>query len=156
MPGKEGHLMAISTEDASKLIYEALAHGVAGDGDTAIDKLNTVCEDADGPRMYGVCCALAEAGAHMLRRVYGDKAPKTPDDGMWIMQELRPGDTDNDPAKTFSMRFLIAWANGDQDTTDALFTAATHASNEQYIDSVCALFADVIGITRLAMDQKTT
>ena len=37
---------------------------------------------------------------------------------------------------------------------DALYTAATHASNEQYIDSVCALFADVVGITRLALDQK--
>lgn len=145
--------MAISTEDASKLIFEALAHGVAGDGDTAIDKLNTVCEDADGPRMFGVCCALAEAGAHMLRRIYGDKAPKTPEDGMWVMQELQPGAMGDDPAKAFSMRFLIAWANDDRDTANALFTAATHASNEEYIDSVCALFADVIGITRLALDQ---
>lgn len=145
--------MAMSTEDASTLIFEALAHGVAGEADNAIGKLNTVCEDADGPRMYGVCCALAEAGAHMLRRIYGDKAPKTPEDGMWIMQEFGPGIT-ADPAKAFSMRFLIAWANGDRDTTNALFTAATHANNEQYIDSVCALFADVIGITRLAMDQQ--
>jgi hypothetical protein len=148
--------MAMNTEEASKLIFEALAHGVAGEADTAIDKLNSVCEDADGPRMYGVCCALAEAGAHMLRRIYGDKAPKTPEHGMWIMQELQPGAMEGDPAKTFSMRFLIAWANGDRDTTNALFTAATHASNEQYIDSVCALFTDVIGITRLAMDQQKT
>jgi hypothetical protein len=148
--------MSMSTEDASKLIFEALAHGVAGESDTAIDKLNSVCGDADGPRMYGVCCALAEAGAHMLRRVYGDKAPKTPEDGMWIMQELHPGAMDDDPAEAFAMRFLIAWANGDQDTTDALFTAASHASNEEYIDSVCALFVDVIGITRLALDQPKT
>ena len=148
--------MTMSTEDASQLIFEALAHGVAGEADTAIDKLNSVCEDADGPRMYGVCCALAETGAHMLRRVYGDTAPKTPEDGMWIMQELAPGAMDGDPAKAFSMRFLIAWANGDRDTANALFTAATRASSEQYIDSVCALFADVIGITRLALDQQKT
>jgi hypothetical protein len=149
--------MAMSTEDASKLIFEALAHGVAGEGDTAIDKLNSVCEDADGPRMYGVCCALAEAGSHMLRKVYGDQAPKTSEDGMFVFQELQPGALADDPARTFAMRFLTAWANGDTDTTNALFTAATHASNEQYIDSVCALFADVIGITRLALDeQKTT
>ena len=146
--------MAMSTEDASTLIFEALAHGVAGEADTAIDKLNSVCEDADGPRMYGVCCALAETGAHMLRRIYGDEAPKTPEDGMWIMQELEPGAMNDDPAKAFAMRFLIAWTNGDTDTTNALFTAATRASNEQYIDSVCALFADVIGITRLALDQQ--
>lgn len=148
--------MTMSTEDASKLIFEALAHGVAGQGDTAIDKLNSVCEGADGPRMYGVCCALAETGSHMLRRIYGDQAPKTPEDGMWVMQELEPGAMSDDPAKTFAMRFLIAWTNGDTDTTNALFTAATHASSEQYIDSVCALFADVIGITRLALDQQKT
>jgi hypothetical protein len=146
--------MTMNTEDASKLIFEALAHGVAGEGDNAIDKLNSVCEGADGPRMYGVCCALAAAGAHMLRRIYGDKAPKTPEDGMWIMQELQPGAMKDDPAKAFAMRFLIAWTNGDTDTTNALFAAATRASNEQYIDSVCALFADVIGITRLALDQQ--
>ncbi|WP_319052639.1 hypothetical protein [Streptomyces europaeiscabiei] len=150
--------MAMSTEDASRLIFEALAHGVAGEGDTAISKLNSVCEDADGPRMYGVCCALAEAGTHMLRKLYGDQAPKTPADGMFVFQELVPGATLDDPAKTFSMRFLTAWANGDTDTTNALFSAATRASNVQYIDSVCALFADVIGITRLALDEqkKTT
>ncbi|MFL1903128.1 hypothetical protein ACJWDR_29085 [Streptomyces tauricus] len=148
--------MAMSTEDASKLIFEALAHGIAGDGDTAINTLNSVCEEADGPRMYGVCCALAEAGSHMLRKVYGDQAPKTSEDGMFVFQELQPGALDGDPARTFSMRFLTAWANGDTDTTNALFTAATHASNEQYIDSVCALFADVIGITRLALDQQKT
>ena len=148
--------MTMSTEDASQLIFEALAHGVAGESDTAIDKLNSVCEGADSPRMYGVCCALAETGAHMLRRIYGDKAPKTPDEGMFVLQELQPGATDNDPAKAFSMRFLIAWANGDRDTANALFTAATRASSEQYIDSVCALFADVIGITRLALDQQKT
>lgn len=148
--------MHMSTEDASQLVYEAIAHGVAGDGDTAFDKLNSVCEDADQPRMYGVCCALAEAGAHMLRRIYGDKAPKTPDDGMFILQELEPGAVGKDPAKAFSIRFLTAWANGDTDSTDALFTAATHASDEQYVDSVCALFADVIGITRLALDQPKT
>jgi hypothetical protein len=148
--------MTISTEDASKLIFEALAHGVAGERDTAIDKLNSVCEDADGPRMYGVCCALAEAGTHMLRKIYGDDAPKSPADGMFVFEELQPGALADDPARAFSMRFLTAWANGDRDTTDALFTAATHASNEQYIDSVCALFVDVIGITRLALDQQKT
>ena len=148
----------MDTDTASQLIYEALAHGVAGDRDGAIDKLNTVCEDADGPRMYGVCCALAEAGTHMLRKLYGDQAPKTPDDGMFVFQELAPGALDDDPAKAFSMRFLTAWANGDTDTTGALFSAATRASNVQYIDSVCALFADVIGICRLAVDEqkKTT
>jgi hypothetical protein len=146
----------VDTETASHLIFEALAHGVAGDTEGAFTKLNTVCEQADRPRMYGVCCALAEAGAHMLRKVYGDQAPKTPEDGMFVFQELQPGTLADDPAKAFSMRFLTAWANRDTDTTDALFTAATRASGEEYVDSVCALFADVVGITRLALDQQKT
>jgi hypothetical protein len=146
---------AASDEQLAQMAGDALSSRPSPtDADTAIDKLNTVCEGADSPRIYGVCCALAEAGAHMLRRMYGDQAPKTPEDGMFVLQELQPGAMNADPAKTFAVRFLIAWANGDNDTTHALFTAATRASNEQYIDSVCALFADVVGITRLALEQK--
>jgi hypothetical protein len=144
----------MDTNTASQLVYDALALGVAGDTEGAFTKLNAVAEGADGPRMYGVCCGLAEAGALMLRKLYGDQAPKTPDDGMWILQELRPGATTADPAKAFSVRFLIAQANGDHDTTNALFTAATRASAEEYVDSVCALFADVVGITRLALEEQ--
>jgi hypothetical protein len=32
----------------------------------------------------------------------------------------------------------------------ALFNAALHASGEEYVDSVCALLADVAGLCRLA------
>jgi hypothetical protein len=96
----------VDTDTASQLVYEALAYGVAGDTEGAFDKLNSVCETADGPRMYGVCCGLAEAGAHMLRKLYGDQAPKSPEDGMFILQELEPGAVDADPAKAFSVRFL--------------------------------------------------
>jgi hypothetical protein len=148
----------MDTETASQLLYEALAHGVAGDSEGAINKINSVCEGADTARVYGVCCGLAEAGAHMLRQIYGDKAPKTPEEGMFVLQELEPGALGKDPAKAFSVRFLTAWANGDRDSTGALFDAALRGTNEQYIDSVCALFADVVGITRLALEEqkKTT
>lgn len=146
----------MDTDTASQLIYDALAHGVAGDIEGAFTKLNTVCEQADRPRMYGVCCALAAAGAHMLRKLYGNQAPKTPAEGMFILQELEPGAVGKDPAKAFSIRFLTAWANGDRDTTDALFAAAIRGSDEEYVDSVCALFADVVGISRLALDELKT
>jgi hypothetical protein len=106
--------------------------------------------------MYGVCCAIAEAGAFMLRKIYGDQAPTTPDDGMWVLQPLVPDAVDRDPAKAFSMRFLIAYANGDRDTTLALFDAALASGGDQYVDSVSSLLADVAGITRLALEQPTT
>ena len=150
--------MILCTSDSSKFIFETMSFFFNDTATTEIYTLNSVCEEADRPRMYGVCCALAEAGSHMLRKIYGDQAPKTSEDGMFVFQELQPGALADDPARTFSMRFLTAWANGDTGTTDALFSAATRASSEEYVDSVCALFADVVGITRLALDEqkKTT
>lgn len=144
----------MNTETASQLIYEALAAAASGNTETAFDKFNAVCENADVPCMYGVCCALAEAGTHMIRQIYGDKAPASPEEGMFVLQELQPGAVGDDPAKAFSVRFLTAWANGDRDTTDALFAAATRASNEEFIDSVCALFADAVGLIRLAAAER--
>lgn len=146
--------MTMDIETASQHVYEALAHGVAGDAHRATDLLTEVGSQCDTSQMYGVCCGLAEAGAMMLRKFYGDQAPKTADDGMWVIQELRPGAGVEDPPKLFSVRFLIAWANGDHDTTMALFSAALKASGEQYIDSIAALFADVVGITRLALEKQ--
>ncbi|UZK54056.1 hypothetical protein NEH16_07745 [Streptomyces drozdowiczii] len=58
-----------------------------------------------------------------------------------------------DPPKAFAVRFLTAYANGDHDTCLALFEAALHASDEQYVSSVCALLADVAGIYRLALKR---
>ncbi|WP_413102263.1 hypothetical protein [Streptomyces sp. Inha503] len=143
-------------EQAARLTYEAIAHAVAGEADQAATNLITLGQGSDDNQMYGVCCAIAEAGAHMLRKIYGDRAPKTPDEGMWAIQPLKPGAVDENPPKAFAVRFLIAYANGDQQTTLALFNAALHSDGNQYVDSVCALLADVAGITRLAIDQRTT
>jgi hypothetical protein len=139
---------------AASLIYEALAYAVAGEADKAATNLVTLGENCDDNEMYGTCCAIAEAGAFMLRKLYGDKAPTTPEEGMWVLQPLVPGAVDQDPAKAFSMRFLIATANGDRPTTLALFNAALHAGGDEYVDSVGSLLADVAGITRLVMDQQ--
>lgn len=146
--------MTMDNETASQHVFEALAHGVAGDAHRATDLLTTVGSQCDTSQMYGVCCGIAEVGAMMLRKLYGDRAPKSADDGMWVLQELRPGAGTTDPPKMFSVRFLIAWANGDSDTTMALFNAAVKASDEQYIDSIAALFADVVGVTRLALEKQ--
>lgn len=136
----------------SQLAYDALARAVAGDAAGAATALQTIGQNSDEHRMYSVCCGFAEAGRLMLQRLYGDEAP-TPGNGMYVLDELVPGAAQQDPPKAFAMRFLVAHANGHADTTLALFKAAAAASDEEYVDSVCALLADVAGITRLALKE---
>lgn len=141
----------MDTGTASELVMEALAHAVAGESDEAAAALLTLGQRGDGNLMYGVCCALASAGEHSLRRIYGDHAPKLASGDMWVMQQLQPGAPDDDPPKTFCVRFLIAYANEDTATCMALYQAAYDASDEQYVDSIAALLATVAGIIRLAL-----
>lgn len=134
------------------LVFEALAQAVAGNASEAATALMTIGQESDNNVMYGVCCAIASAGTHALGLVYGDQAP-TPETGMYVLQELKPGAMKADPPKAFAVRFLTAYANGDTATCMALFSAALHSDGDQYVDSVCALLADVAGIYRLALKR---
>lgn len=144
----------MDNETVPQKLYNALAYAVSGDTERAFELINAVGSSCDVKEMYGVCGGIAETGALMLRKIYGDNAPQSPEDGMWTFEELRPGAGADDPPKLFSMRFLIAWANGDRDTTLALYDTALKAGPDAYTESVCALFADVVGITKLALEQK--
>jgi hypothetical protein len=139
---------------ASQLVMDTLAYAVAGDADRAATALQDLGVQSNGNQMYGVCCALAEAGTIALRRIYGDQAPNPTFGDMWVMQQLVPGALEEDPPKAFSMRFLVAYANGHRDIALALYDAAYQASNDEYVDSVAALLATVAGITRLAIKEK--
>lgn len=139
----------MDNEAASALVFEALAHAMAGNSDKAATALQTLGEQTDEAQMYGVCCAFAGAGEMMLRRLYGDQAP-TDGNGMFVLEELVPGAAASDPPQAFSLRFITAYANDDPETCMALFNAALHASPSEYVDSVCALLADVAGLCRLA------
>ncbi|MFG2763120.1 hypothetical protein [Streptomyces rubiginosohelvolus] len=140
-------------EKTGDLVFEAIAHAVAGNASEAATALMTIGQASDDNRMYGVCCAIASAGTHALGLVYGDRAPKPGTSDMYVLQELVPGATVDDPPKAFAMRFLTAYANGDTETCLALFDAALRSSDDEYVSSVCALLADVAGIYRLALDR---
>lgn len=144
----------MDTDEASTLVFEAIAYAVAGDAERAASNLTTLGENSDDNRMYGVCCAIASAGKHMLGLIYGDQAAQPERGDMWVLQQLEPGALDRDPPKAFAARFLIAYCNDDEATTLALFQAALHSAGDQYVDSVCALLADVAGIARLALKQR--
>ncbi|QCX81099.1 hypothetical protein C9F11_37580 [Streptomyces sp. YIM 121038] len=145
----------MDSREASTLVFDAIAYGVAGDSERAADNLTKLGIQGDNRLMYAACCSIAEAGKLMLVRLNGGRVVSPEQGDMWVLEQLQPGALDRDPAGAFAVRFLIAHANGDHSTTQALFAAAVRAHGEQYIDSVCALLADVVGITRLALDQQS-
>ncbi|WP_239934214.1 hypothetical protein [Streptomyces sp. CBG31] len=136
----------MNTDQTAEAVFEMLARSGAGHAEQASRLLVSIGTQSDDHRMYGVCCALAGAGTQMLYKVFGDQPPEH----MWALKELSPGALAADPAKGFAVRFLIANANGDRDTTLALFQAALHADGDQYVDSVCALLTQVASLCRLA------
>jgi hypothetical protein len=140
--------------EASKLAYDALCYMVAGDAEMAADLLTDLGTRADTSMMYGACCGLAEAGKIVLHKIYGEQAPRPGSSDMWVLEQLKPGTLDCDPVKAFSARFLVAYCNGDKDTTRALYETALNAGPDDYVASVCALLGDVAGICRLAIDPK--
>jgi len=144
----------VNQRETANLVMEALAHAVSGDSHGAATTLQTIGQNSDGNAMYGVCCALAAAGEHAMRRLYGDQAPQPGSGDLWVMEKITPGAMENDPAKAFALRFLISYANRDTATCLALYSAAWNASDDEYVASVAALLNDVAGITRLALDRQ--
>lgn len=146
----------MDNREASTLVLDAIGYAVAGDTERAADTITTLGSQSDANLMYGACCALAEAGKLALQQIYGDQAARPESGDMWVFEEMEPGALADDPPKAFAMRFLIAYCNGDRDTTLALWGASLKASDEEHVASVCALLVDVAGITRLALDQQKT
>jgi hypothetical protein len=106
-------------------------------------------QDSESPRMYGVCCAIAEIGKATLKQLYPHMT-WGPSGYMWAMQQLGPGN----PADVWAARFLVAYANGDRANTNALYGAALAGSDDEYGDSVCALVTTVSGIVITALREK--
>jgi hypothetical protein len=142
------------TEDEMvDLVQQALAAAIDGDTAQASAALDALGDGCTNTQMYGVCCAIAEAGRRILRKLYGSGAPSRPGD-MWAIEELVPGAFHKDPADAFAARFLVAYANRDSSTCLALFETALTAGGTEYVDSVCALLTNVAGLARLALAEK--
>lgn len=141
----DDHLAEL-VQNAFHFAYEADADSVA----TCLDEIGTSGDPLD---MYKACCGFAEIGRAALTKIYGNRAPDRDRGEMFAIEELQPGSLTDDPPKAFAARFLIAYCNDDNDTAPALFRAALEAGGVQYVDSVCALVADVAGIARLALEK---
>lgn len=142
----------MNPDEVAERIEHMLGAAIAGDGAEASAVLASLGTSLDGAGMYGVCCAVAEAGKRWLHTIYGDQAPQ-PGEGMWTLTEPQPGAL-ADPAAVFGRRFLVAWANDDRDSAMALFSAAAQAAPEHYVDSVCALVIGVAELGRRVLEQN--
>lgn len=102
----------------SKQMFEALAHGVSGDNDTAWKMIRPIVR-RDDTAMYAVFCALAESAAFDSIQQHGA--------GNFILEVEHiatgaAGNIDELPSGVrFASQFVTAWANRDQDTAEALY-----------------------------------
>jgi hypothetical protein len=129
---------------------DALSFAVLGDAERASDALNKIGTSGDLFDMYAACCGFADVAKRAMAKVLGQE-PDLASGDMWVIEELKPGGLDKDPAKTFAIRFMIAYANDDKDTAPALFRAALDAGPEQFTESVCALLGDAADLHRLSL-----
>lgn len=138
----------------AQLTMDALSFAILADADRATEALNEIGTSGDPFDMYSACCGFAEVAKRAMTKVFRDE-PNLAAGDMWVLEELKPGGLDDDPAKTFAVRFVVAYANDDKDTAPALYRAALEAGPEQFTESVCALLADAADLHRLSLRQTT-
>ncbi|MEV6738620.1 hypothetical protein AB0N14_17495 [Streptomyces sp. NPDC051104] len=143
----------MDTDAAARRIYAALAAAMDGDADTAADHIQAVATDGDINRIYGICCALGHAATRSLQVTFGDQAPQPSRGDMWVLQQLEPElrpdraqSGEDSPAQLFSLRFIVAYANGDTAADEALFEAAAQIGDEHLVRCVVQLVADTAGL----------
>lgn len=112
----------------TRIIGEAVAHGVTGDQERGLAMLQPLVDA--GPRStYALLGGLAEAAAFTALQnqqpgeVFGLPVENTVT-GQTASADVLP------PPLRFAAQFLTAWANRDQDTALALFTTFAFASDD--------------------------
>jgi len=134
-----------------ELTTKAIGCALAKDADGATNAMVEIGQNGTWRDVYGSCCAYAEIGKAALIKFYGDKAPNPARGDMWALEQL-PG-TVADPAKTFAIRFIVAYANDDRDGALALFRAALESSSDDYVSSVAALLATAASLANGALEH---
>lgn len=135
----------------AEMVMATIGYAVAGDVGRTASALQELGENSDNNQMYGVCCAIAAAGAHVLRLLHGNVLAEG---DFWALSEVTPGSLDSNPAGMFARRFLVAYSNGDTATCMALFNATLAAGEEHHVTSVIALLGHVASLIQLALKEK--
>ena len=128
----------------------AIEHIVNREIEQAAEEMAEIGKNSTISQMYGVCRALGEMGRQFLALIYGPQPP----DGWFGIVPLPGCDLLNDPARAFSIRFVVAASNSDFDTCQALYHAAVQAGDEEYSRSVDMLLFGIGDLARAVMDIK--
>lgn len=132
------------------LIAEALAHGIHGHPERGLLLLEPLV-DAGPTSTYALLASLAETASRQARqaREFLDAAGTGADLGVMFGIEIEGPDG---PASAqvlpvplrFAVQFVTAWANGDQETAEALFRAMAEPSvrlgTDDLADSIRIVF----------------
>ncbi|MEU4095524.1 hypothetical protein [Streptomyces sp. NPDC026673] len=140
----------MDTSRRAELVIEALRYAVDLGFSEASVRMGEIAAHSTGNQMYGVCCALAESGRQTLIRMYGHPGPEL----LWALIAPDPADGEpGDPARTFSLQFISAFANGDLKTCEALYVAAAKGSADDYAHALIALLGDVANLARIEREE---
>lgn len=137
----------MNSSTRAKLVMDAISRAVDCDFQIASNLMGEIFRNSTGQQIYGVCCGLADAARQTLLRLHGHQGPDT----MWALAPSDPADEPLHPAHAFSLRFITAFANGDMESCQALYLAASKASADDYAPSVIALLGDVARLARRAL-----
>lgn len=135
----------------SQHIFEALAHGVSGDDDTAWNLIRPIVRRSD-QAMFAVFCSLAESAAFDSIQQHGA--------GNFVLEveDLATGAEGSvevlPPGVRFATQFLTAWANRDQDTAEALYLALYRSEPEALADGLRALYEMAVVSLRGFIQRK--
>ncbi|MFI0718888.1 hypothetical protein [Streptomyces sp. NPDC021224] len=143
----------MTLEERAEAVWRMLGQALDGDADGAAHSLMTIGQQSTTADMYGVCCAIAEGGAAVLRRIFPAMIWE-PSEAMVTLHEMQPGALGADPMETWAARFLVAYANRDSDQTRALFDAALANGSDFYSQSVCALLGTFAGLGRARLREQ--
>lgn len=145
--------MTTPQEDRVTAVWDMLGAAVDGNAEEAARGLIRLGQESSTAEMYGVCCAMAEASAAVLRRMYPAMV-WAPSSYLVGVVELEPGGLDADPVVTWAARFIAAQANHDSAQTNALFSAALANGADFYGRAACELLAYFGGLARSELHRR--
>lgn len=136
----------MSHSEAGELAHQALVAAVDEQPLEARRLITQIVEDGDDDRAFRLCLVFAEGGRRTLLGVYGDMAPDLANGDHWAVEQLRAGE--DDPALLFSLRFIVAHCNGDQDMCRAHYDAMLAAGEAARLRGIERLLGDVASLIR--------
>lgn len=135
----------MSGDEVTELAHQALALGMDGRTEEAGHILTRLLDDGDVDSVFSLSCWFAEEGRKALVKTAGSHAPIFENGEQWFFGENTPNALD-DPATAFSVRFLVAYANGHEDTARAHYNALLLVGDDNRVKGVRRLFADITAL----------